>query len=143
MFLALMQYFTFSSKLSMFYLIIKMALYDIIFFIIMFIVLMVGYSIMGHAIFGISNSDFNSISSTVMTNVLMIIGEYPTLELQTLNKGLLLTFGITFMILNMILLNMFVAIIGTHYFEFYIDMGQIEEINIVKIFIKIVLDPWY
>ena len=140
MFLALMQYFTFSSKLSMFYVVIKSALYDIIFFTIMFIVLNMGYSIMGYWIFGISNTAFSSLGNSAFTNILMIIGDFPTLNLQTLNTGLLLTFGISFMLLNLVLLNMFIAIIGTHYFEFYIDMGDIEEINIFKIIIKILLD---
>lgn len=143
MFLALMQYFTFSSKLSMFYLVIKSASYDIIFYAIMLIILMFGYAVMGHVLFGISNASFKSLSETAMTNVLMIIGEFPTTDLQTLNDGLLLTFGMSFILLNMILLNMFIAIIGVHYFEFYIDMGNIEEINFVKIVIKIVLDKWY
>ena len=122
MFLALMQYYTFSSKLSMFYVIIRSAWYDIIFFTIMFIVLNMGYSIMGYWIFGVSNSSFSSLGDSAFTNILMIIGDFPTLNLETLNTGLLLTFGISFMLLNMILLNMFIAIIGTHYFEFYIDM---------------------
>jgi hypothetical protein len=143
MFLALMQYFTFSSKLSMFYLIIRSAIYDITFFAILFIMLMIGYSIMGHVLFGLSNASFNSLSTTAMTNVMMIIGEFPIDDIETLNKGLLLLFSCTFLLLNMILLNMFIAIIGTHYFEFYIDMGNIEEINIIKIIIKILLDKWY
>ena len=143
MFLALMQYFTFSSKLSMFYLIIKSALYDIVFFIIMVVVLMLGYSIMGHMLFGLTNSAFMSLSETAMTNVLMIIGEFPISDINTLNQSLLFLFGGSFLLLNMILLNMFIAIIGTHYFEFYIDMGTVEEINIFKIIIKILLDRWY
>lgn len=143
MFLAVMQYFTFSSKLSMFYSIIKAALYDISFFTIMFFMINLGYSIMGHMLFGISNESFNSLTEMGMSNILMIIGNFPISGLETQNQGILLFFSVTFLILNMILLNMFIAIIGTHYFEFYIDMGTIEEISLVKIIIKIFLDRYY
>ena len=85
MFCNIMQYFAFSSKLSMFYEIISNGLFDIVFFTIMQIIIMVGYSLMGYMLFGISDENFSTFSNSWMSVFLMIIGNISIFDIETSN----------------------------------------------------------
>ena len=51
----LMQYFTFSVKLSMFYEIVNKAILDIVFFFIIFLSVILSYSLIDHLVFGLND----------------------------------------------------------------------------------------
>ena len=135
--IALMKYFQFSSKLSMFSEIMKSAQFDIIFFGLMFFIVMFGYSMAGNILFGIRNGIFSTLSDSLLTNFLYIIGAKSYDELDTLNDFGKYIYGISYLILNLLLLNMFVAIIGSHYFEYYSDNAGNEEMSIIKLIVQI------
>ena len=135
--LALMKYFQFSSKLSMFTEIIRSAVFDIIFFGMMFFIVIFGYSLAGSILFGIENSVFWTIYNSIMTNFLYIVGAEIYEELETLNDIGKYIYGVSFLLVNLLLLNMFVAIIGSHYFEYYSDNSGIEEMSLPKLIVQI------
>ena len=135
--IALMKYFQFSSKLSMFSEIMKSAQFDIIFFGLMFFIVMFGYSMAGNILFGIRNGIFSTLSNSLLTNFLYIIGAKSYDELDTLNDFGKYIYGVSYLILNLLLLNMFVAIIGSHYFEYYSDNAGNEEMSIIKLIVQI------
>ena len=110
MFLNIMQYFSFSSKLSMFYEIMSNGLFDIVFFTLMQIIIMLGYSLMGYMLFGITDEKFSTITDSCMSLFLMIINNVTIFDIVTPNVALLYMFGITFTLINVLLLNMLIAI---------------------------------
>ena len=119
MFLNIMQYFSFSSKLSMFYEIMSNGLFDIVFFTLMQIIIMLGYSLMGYMLFGMTDENFSTIYNSCMTLFLMIIGNISIFDIVSTDYKILYLFGITFTLINVLLLNMLVAIYASHYFQFY------------------------
>ena len=119
-----MKYFSFSSKLSMFYEIISQASYDIIFFVLMFFIIIIAYSLAGNILFGVTDPQFSTFHDSVMTMMLMIIGALTSMDIVSFHDTIEHVFGISFVIANVLLLNMFVAIIGSHYFEYYVEQGD-------------------
>ena len=136
MFCKILQFFTFSSKLSMFYEVISNGLFDIVFFTIMQIIIMVGYSLMGYMLFGISDENFSTFSNSWMSLFLMIIGNISIFDIETSNIVFLYFFGITFTLINVLLLNMLVAIYASHYFQYYTDQGDTKT-NELYLFLRI------
>ena len=140
MFLNIMQYFSFSSKLSMFYEIMSNGLFDIVFFTLMQIIIMLGYSLMGYMLFGITDEKFSTITDSCMSLFLMIINNVTIFDIVTPNVALLYMFGITFTLINVLLLNMLIAIYASHYFQFYSEQGD-TKINALHLFLKILGGP--
>ena len=79
----IMQYFSFSSKLSMFYEVIRNAFFDVTFFIIMQAIIMCGYALIGFMLFGISDEVFSTFSNSCLTLFQMIIGSKSVLNIST------------------------------------------------------------
>ena len=70
-----------------------------------------------------SNETFHTFSESVFTMLMIVIGQrsmFTVFSLNTLYKDL---FGYSFILLSVLQLNMFIAIVGTHYFEFYLENG--------------------
>ena len=132
----IMQYFSFSSKLSMFYEVIRNAFFDVTFFIIMQAIIMCGYALIGFMLFGISDEDFSTFSDSWMTLFLMIIGSKSVLKISTPDTVILYLFGVSFTLINVMLLNILVAIYTSHYFQFYLE-HDITSINSFYLFLKI------
>lgn len=61
LFMNIMRFITFSSKLSMFYEILMKSFKDILLFIIMFIMILITYAVMGHLMFGHMDASFKSL----------------------------------------------------------------------------------
>jgi hypothetical protein len=133
-----MQYFEFSSKLSMFSGIVEAAAHDVIFFLIMFIVIMIAYSIGARLVFKVANEDFNDFQSAILTNFLIIIGSYKIDDIRSINTLVLAFYAISLLLVNLVLLNMFVAIIGSHYFEYYTNNAGTENLGVAGLLVRIV-----
>jgi hypothetical protein len=133
-----MQYFEFSSKLSMFSEIVEAAAFDVLFFLLMFIVIMIAYSIGARSVFGVANEDFNNIGSAILTNFLIIIGSYKIDDIRSINTLVLALYAISLLLVNLVLLNMFVAIIGSHYFEYYTNNAGTENLGVAGLFVRII-----
>ena len=132
----IMRYFSFSSKLSMFYEVINNALFDVIFFVIMQAIIMWGYALMGFMLFGISDEGFSTFKDSCLTLFLMIIGNKSALEISTPDTITLYLFEISFTLINVLLLNILVAIYTSHYFQFYLE-HDITGVNSFYLFLKI------
>ena len=136
--LALIQYFEFSRKLSMFSEILSSATYDITFFAIMFIIVLVSYSLSTHILFGIRNEDFANIDECLMSCILIILGAYDIRDINTIDNTILRIVGITFLFVNLLLLNMFIAIISSYYFEYYAENSSSDQDSLPKLITRII-----
>jgi hypothetical protein len=134
----LMQYFEYSSKLSMFSEIVGAAMFDVLFFLLMFIVVMIAYSIGARLVFGVSNEDFNDFQSAILTNFLIIIGSYKIDDITSINTLVVAFYALSLLLVNLVLLNMFVAIIGSHYFEYYTNNAVTGNLGIGSILVRII-----
>ena len=66
----------------------------------------------------------------------MIIGNISIFDIETSNIVFLYFFGITFTLINVLLLNMLVAIYASHYFQYYTDQGDTKT-NELYLFLRI------
>jgi len=137
MFIKLMNFFTFSSKLSMFYEVIQRASYDIFFFTIIFWSIITVFSLVGHILFGVTDDKFEHFSESILTMLLMVVGGVTSIDIETDFSIAKHIFGILYVLITLLLLNMFIAIIGSHYFEFYLAQGGIK-LSAVTLIIKAV-----
>ena len=95
---------------------------------------------MGYMLFGISDENFSTFSNSWMSVFLMIIGNISIFDIETSNIVFLYFFGITFTLINVLLLNMLVAIYASHYFQYYTDQGDIK-LNALYLFLRILGGP--
>jgi hypothetical protein len=75
-FVRILQFFTFSRKLSTFTDILESAKFDIFFFILMFTLVTFGYACAGYALFGSRVEKFSSILLSFLTLLRMIKADY-------------------------------------------------------------------
>jgi hypothetical protein len=134
-----MKYFGFSKKLSMFSEILRSAAFDILFFALMFMIVLVGYTISTYVQFGIRNEDFSTLTDSLLSNFLIVIGSYGQTELDVYDQFMIRFMSISFLIVNLLLLNMFIAIIGSHYFEYYAVNSGHTETALSKLIVRILL----
>ena len=96
---------------------------------------MVGYSLMGYILFGIADEKFLTVSRSLMTLFLMIIGNVSIFDIVTTGVFLSYLFGATFMLINVLLMNMLVAIYASHCIQYYTDQ-EIINVNEGYLIIK-------
>ena len=137
MFFNIMQYFSFSSKLSMFYEVFHNSLFDIIFFGLMQTIIMWGYALIGFMLFGISDKAFATFLDSIFSMFLIFIDAKSILDISTPNVISLYIFGVSFKLISLMLLNMLVAIYTSHYFQFYWDHDFVN-INMFFFFLKMI-----
>ena len=116
-FLRLLQFFKFNKKLSVLSDVISSASTDAGFFLLMFTIVLLGFSIWGNSLFGLKNEKFSSIFKATHTFFIMVTGDADYDELvESGDPQLAPVFFLVFMVLfNLLLLNMFIAIISQHY----------------------------
>lgn len=134
MFINIMRLFTFSSKLSMFYEILQKAIFDIILFLVILFLIICGYALVGHILFGYSDQSFSTYIDSFFSIFLIVVGassSFDILSYFTLTKT---TFGLSLIIISIFLLNMLVAIVGSHFFEHFIEQENVKA-NFFKLFI--------
>ena len=134
-FMNIMRYMTFSSKLSTFYEILLKSISDIALFIAMFFITVYMYALVGHIVFGMTDETFESMSESTLTIFMLIIGNRSILQIETYYETIRTIFGVTLILTGVILLNMQVAIVGSHYFEYYLEQENVQS-NFFKLFIE-------
>ena len=137
MFIYTMHYLKFSDKLSIFYDVISLSLPDVVFFIITMVIYLLGYSLMGHMLFGISDGDFESFWDSTLTLFLITIGTKSTLDIKTFDLVMRSVFGVSYMVISLLLLNMLVAIYISHYFQYKGEMGN-TKMKFINLICKII-----
>jgi hypothetical protein len=75
-FLRIFKFFTFSKRLYAFSEVISSAGYDILFFVIMLVILLIGYSIMGFALFGKMLPEFSTIPRAFLQCFRFLCGDF-------------------------------------------------------------------
>ena len=116
LFLRQLQFFKFSKKLSLLTDILESAKLDILFFIAMFMIVLFAYALMGYLLLGHYDPKFLTVSESLVACYNMLLGEYDRENIELADQVLGSLFFVTFMILfNLILLNMFIAIVGAHF----------------------------
>ena len=135
-----MQYLKFSHMLSVFYDVICESSLDIIIFIIMMIIYLLGSSLMGHMLFGADDDEFKSFWQSVLSLFLISIGSKSMLDIKTFDLTSRALFGVSYMIINLILLNMLVAIYISHYMQYYGEMSNFD-LKFTDLLYKIILGP--
>ena len=101
-FINLMQYLTFSNKLTRFYRIISAAISNITFFVIMILCSILAYALIGHLIFGINDENFHTFTEAIFTMLMVLIGQismFNTSNLYTVYRNI---FGFSFILLSVL-----------------------------------------
>jgi hypothetical protein len=135
MFIKLMKYFTFSSKLSMFYEVLSRASYDIIFLVLISFIIVSAYAIVAHISFGISDSSFSTFSDSFFSVIIIGFGGLSPIDIYSRDLVWKHFVGITFLLIVMMLANISIAIIGSHFIEFYIEQGH-TKLSTVRLIIN-------
>ena len=118
--------------------IMKSAVYDITFFALMFIIVLISYSLSTHILFGVRNENFAEISECLMSCILIILGAFEISDIKSIDQNILRFVGITFLFVNLLLLNMFIAIISSYYFEYYSENPTNTQDGLLQQIIRIV-----
>ena len=117
-FMRLLQFYKFSKHLSLLTDILDSAKLDLIFFLAMFAIVLFAYTLMGYLLLGHILPQFSNMPHALISSYLMLCGQFHTSEIF----GADYIFGIIFlvtliMIFTLIMLNMFIAIINSHFEE--------------------------
>lgn len=117
-FVRMLQYFTFSKKLSAFSEIMSAAAFDILFFGIMWCVMLFGFALACFAIYGREMASFRAVSTAYLSAFKMSANEFQYDAMEAVDSTATPTMFIVFMVIYRLLLsNMFIAIISAHYFQ--------------------------
>ena len=126
-FIRMLQYFTFSQKLSAFSEIISAASFDIIFFGLMWALMLFGFSMAFFAVYGRSMSHFAKVSSSYLESFNMSYNEFRFDTMTEVDYTFTVPVFIVFMVIfRLLLFNMFIAIISAHYFQFQREAAEDE-----------------
>ena len=90
-------------------------------------------------LFGADDDEFESFWKSVLSLFLISIGSKSVLDIKTFDLTLRVLFGVSFTIINLILLNMLVAIYISHYTQYYGEMSNVE-LKFTNLFYKMIFD---
>lgn len=136
-FIRLLQFYKFSKRLSLLTDILDSATLDLIFYMLMFSIVLFAYMLMGYLLLGHTLSSFKTLQEALISCYLMLIGQYVSTEIYEADEIFGTLFLISFIVVfSLILLNMFIAIIGSH-FEIVAE-GVDQEEEDMGFFAKIV-----
>eukprot|EP00347_Sterkiella_histriomuscorum_P005839 403355073 len=137
-FLRILQFFTFSKKLSAFSEILASAKGDIMFFVIMFAMIIFGYAVAGYTLFGTSMVEFRTIFIASLELLRMIMSDFNYAQMYQTDSIISGVYFISYLIIFKIaLLNMFIAIIVAHYNEFRRLSEEEEEVSFFQVIFAI------
>ena len=139
LFLKAMKYFNFSYRLSIFSEVVKEASFDLMFFTWTIVILGYGYSLVGHLLFGLYDQNFRYIYYSLMTLFELLYRGNSFEDINVYNKNILYIYGVSFTWICILLINMFAAIILSHYYEYRWDQEEFDS-NFFKIFLKNIID---
>ena len=73
-----------------------------------------------------------------MSCILIILGAFEISDIKSIDQNILRFVGITFLFVNLLLLNMFIAIISSYYFEYYSENPTSTQDGLLQQIIRIV-----
>lgn len=116
-FLRLLQYFKFNKRLSILSDVISSAATDAGFFLLMFVIVLLGFAIWGNTVLGVNSENMESVFSSLHHFFIIITGDFDYGELAPNGNQIIFPlYFVVFMVLfNLLLLNMFIAIVSAHY----------------------------
>ena len=118
-----MKYLRLSPSTNLLWLTLSRAGRDILFFIITLLILMLGFIIMGYNIFGMQAEGFKSITNTLGTLFLILLGEFDYEEMRAVHEVWAMIFFLFFVIfMFFIVLNIFLAILNDAYTVVHTDV---------------------
>jgi hypothetical protein len=138
LFVRMTRMFSFSSKLTMFSDVLLRAQMDIIFFFFTFIVFIIVFSLIGNIIFGVSDVKFQDFGTSIFYLFLITIQSINSHEIIFYSRTFTSVFGLVYLFIIILLLNMFVAIIISHYIEYYTEQGYLKD-SVIKLLVKSIL----
>ncbi|OMJ85951.1 hypothetical protein SteCoe_12655 [Stentor coeruleus] len=115
-FVRLLQFYKFSKKLSLLTDILDSAKLDLIFFMLMFSIILFAYTLMSYLLLGHILTGFQSLPRSLISCYLMLIGEFKSKDIYDADYVFGTIFFVSLIVVfSLILLNMFIAIIGSHF----------------------------
>ncbi|OMJ96348.1 hypothetical protein SteCoe_87 [Stentor coeruleus] len=127
-FVRLLQFYKFSKKLSLLTDILNSAKLDLIFFMLMFSIILFAYTLMSYLLLGHILTGFNSLQKALISCYLMLVGEFHSQDIYDADYIFGTLFFVSLIIVfSLILLNMFIAIIGSHFERVSEEAGNSEE----------------
>ena len=90
---------------------------------------------MGEFLFGLYQHEFKSFAYSFLTIFELLWGGYKLEYILYYNKIVIYLFGLSLTFISVILLNFIMAIISSHYFEYYANQGDLNA-NFIKLFLK-------
>lgn len=125
-FIRLLQFYKFSKRLSLLTDILDSATLDLVFFMTMFSIILFAYTLMSYLLLGHTLEGYSSLLRALVSCYLLLLGEYKSPEIYSADPIFGTIFLVTFIVIfSLIMLNMFIAIIGSH-FEI-VTGGEAEE----------------
>ncbi|CAG9313478.1 unnamed protein product [Blepharisma stoltei] len=141
-FLRFLEYFEFSKQLSLLTDILSSAKLDLIFFILMFFIVIIGYTIMGYLIFGQAITNFRLFNYSLFSTFSVLVGQFSVNQIISADGKIGMLWFLTLSIIfNLLLLNIFIAIIYAHY-NTGKDSRKMQQIGFFKKIILILKAKW-
>ena len=134
----IMNYVTINKSLSFLQDTMRVAMVDILYFLLMLLVILIGFVFMSYLSFGHKLENYNTIASAFITCFAMMTGEFNYPELLTADKTMTYIFFFFFMLFfTFILLNIFIAILERAYTKVKNNSG--EDANTITIFESLIM----
>ena len=98
-------------------------------------------SLIMNILFGITDENFKTLQNSILNVYLLSIGDNHPMSIVTFSTAIRNVFSSILSISTMLLTNMFVAIIWSHYYEYYLQQAG-SKLSSVRMFINALLgDP--
>ena len=137
-YIRLLQYFTFSNKLSAYQDIILASSFPLLFFVLLYLVLLFGFAICFFAVYGTEIKEFSTLAASLLTSLRMSMGEFLYEEMVVVSENFTSPVYILFKVIFSILLqNMFIAIISAHYFQHQREVAEDKVTDSVSTFLLV------
>ena len=115
--LKMLQYMTFSKKLSAFQEITFAAAFDLLFFCLLWATMLFGFAVAFFASYGLALFDFRDVPASLVQSFRMSVGFFSFDEMAAVDFSNTVTWFLLFQVIYRILLsNMFIAIGSAHFF---------------------------
>jgi ABC-type phosphate transport system permease subunit len=108
---------------------------DTSFFLIMFVAFTIAFSLIGNIIFGVSDFKFQDFGSSAFSLFLVAIRSINSNEIIFYSRTFTSVYGLVYLLITILLLNMFFAIIISHYIEYYTEQGYLKD-SVIKLLVK-------
>lgn len=116
-FIKIFKFLQMSKRMTILWDTLKYAMFDIIAMFLVFMLIVTGYAFMGHLVFGPSNNDFHSLTSSLSVLLRSLLGDFNYTIISKTNPMFAPLFYSSYVfIVVLVILNMFIAVVSD-YFE--------------------------